>query len=96
MGAADDPLRQSYDEDASNFRLGEDADKERFIKKHGIDAALDVLEQEINATSALRGGGTGGSKFHDELIQWRERLLERKGEKRGVPMSRAASALGVG
>lgn len=89
-------MRNDYEEDAKKFKLGSDKDKEDFIKKHGIDEAMDVLGQEIEATKDSRGAGTGGSSYHDELNQWMERLLERKNDKKRVPMSQAAYDLGAG
>lgn len=96
MGAVEDlEVRdEPTHEDARDFRLGDDKDKEAFISKFGIDAALGVTTQELKDTEHNRGAQTGGGKLYDEILEWHNRLLDRK--KAGTPMSQAASDLGVG
>lgn len=77
-GEAQTPIdNPDYEDDERNFRLGEDSDKESFVKKYGVDHAIERLDDELDKMKGSTSKG-GEKDYIEELKTWRNRLDERR------------------
>lgn len=69
--------REQYNQDRLDMITGDDAAKEAFANKYGIETTIDEFDRELDTHEGAHAPGTGGYEAMKDIRTWRGRMQDR-------------------